>query len=123
MNASLPIIDDSSGDMTQCMPLRAGEPLDVATFHSLRSQAVLEGCKWDPQVGDASTLASFPLLISKSEWRRLASWSERLASEAVAAELELVTEHPYLLDRLGLPGPVRRALRQNTPLTTPALRW
>jgi glutathionylspermidine synthase len=123
MNASLPIPHDYSGDVKQRMPLRAGEALDATTFHSVRSRAVLEGCKWDPQVGDASTLASFPLLISRSEWSQLASWAEQLTMEAFAAEREIAGNRPALLDRLGLPRAVRRALRRDAPLTPAALRW
>src|SRR5207244_726560 len=42
------------------IPLRAGSPLAPGTFAALRRRAVLEGCKWDPQVGDVSTLSAFP---------------------------------------------------------------
>src|SRR5262245_63847880 len=67
-------------------PLRAGEPLDASRFMVLRRRAVLEGCKWDPQVGDVSTLAAFPRLLSRAAWSRLAGWAEVLARDPPAAE-------------------------------------
>jgi glutathionylspermidine synthase len=123
MNASLIPIDSCPERTVRRLPLRAGEALDNAAFYELRSRALLEGCKWDPQVGDVSTLASFPLLLPKAEWTRLAKWAEQLTAEAFATELELANEHPELLDRLGLPRAVRRALRRDAPFTATALRW
>jgi hypothetical protein len=70
---------------------------------------VLEHAKWDPQVGDVSTLAPFPLVLPADVWRDLGYLAELLAAEAGEAERELMGR-PDLIDRLGLPGPVRRAL-------------
>ena len=50
---------------------------------------MLEHCKWDPQVGDQATLASFPVFISTREWGGLASRAEQLARETVTSEQEL----------------------------------
>jgi glutathionylspermidine synthase len=96
-------------------------PLNESAFASVRRRAVLEGCKWDPQVGDTSTLAAFPLLMRRSEWRQLAAWAEQLTAETLAAEMEILGQ-PRLLDELGLPRAVRRALREDAPLTPAAAR-
>ena len=47
-------------------PIRAGTLLDADAFYHLRTEMVLDGCKWDPQVGDVTTLSAFPLLITES---------------------------------------------------------
>jgi hypothetical protein len=62
---------------------------------------VLEGCKWDPQVGDVATLAPFPLLIGRQEWDRLAHAAERLTTETLALEAALL-RRPELHAELGL---------------------
>ncbi len=103
-------------------PLRAGPSLKADVFHVLRRRAVLEGCKWDPQVGDVATLANFPLLLRSGEWRQLARWAEQLTAELIAAEREIVLTKPALLDDLGLPRAVCRALQAEGELTPPAAR-
>src|SRR5215472_2394915 len=68
--------------------LGTGNPLNECAMASIRRQAVLEGCKWDPQVGDVSTLAAFPLIMRGSVWSNLARYAEQLAAEAFSAEVE-----------------------------------
>jgi glutathionylspermidine synthase len=102
-------------------PLRAGAALDAEAFHAIRRAMVLEHCKWDPQVGDVSTLAPFPLILSAVAWRELERLTSQLAMETLAAERELL-ERPELHDDLGLPRAVRRALRFNKPPTPAASR-
>src|SRR5436190_8637832 len=104
-------------------PLRAGDSLDAGLFHKLRARAVLEGCKWDPQVGDAATLAPFPLLMPRDEWQKLERWSEQLTSEALAAEAEILSFQPDLLRLLGLPRSLRKVLCAEAPLSPSAARW
>ena len=101
--------------------VRAGVPLNESVFSTVRRRAVLDDCKWDPQVGDTSTLAAFPLLMRRSEWRQLAAWAERLTAETLAAEMEILGQ-PRWLDELGLPRAVRRVLREDAPLTPAAAR-
>jgi hypothetical protein len=101
--------------------LRAGPRCDHAAFAALRRRAVLHGCKWDPQVGDIETLAPFPLLLRRSVWRQLADWAERLTSEAMAAEEEIL-QRPELLRLLGLPRALRQVLGARQPLTPAAGR-
>src|SRR5215831_8180411 len=67
-------------------PLFASAPVAEEKFFAVRRRAVLEGCKWDPQVGDVSTLAEFSLLMKAAAWNELAELAERLAAETLAAE-------------------------------------
>jgi glutathionylspermidine synthase len=99
---------------------RALEPLDPAALDRVRCRMVLEHCKWDPQVGDAGTLAPFPLAIFDSTWRKLARWAELLSAEAAAAEAELLAR-PELHRRLGLPRGIRHAIGR-FPVTPGAAR-
>ncbi len=101
--------------------LHTGASIDPGTFAAIRRRAVLEGCKWDPQVGDVNSLADFPLIISRVEWTELASLAESLAAETLSAERE-VLNLPHLLDELGLPRRVRAALRGDAPVTPTAAR-
>ena len=89
--------------------LRAAEALDPVTMSALRRRAVLEGCKWDPQVGDVDTLTSFPLVLRRTVWKQLAAQAQRLAAEAAAAEEE-ISQRPQLLRKLGLPSVLCRLL-------------
>jgi glutathionylspermidine synthase len=101
--------------------VRAGDALDPERFFDLRRQAVMHGCKWDPQVGDQDTLARFPLVMASSTWKRIAAQAERLAVEAVSAEEE-IAQRPELLRQLGLPSLLRRVLEDKRPLTPAAGR-
>lgn len=91
-------------------PLAAGLALGTETFERIRRRTMLEGCKWDAQVGDVATLAAFPLLIERASWGALAMHAERLAAETVTAERELV-QRPELLRRLGVPRRICGELR------------
>ena len=79
-------------DLSSRLPLRTGAALDADIFQKVRRRALLEGCKWDPQVRDTPTLAPFPLLLRRSEWDLVAKWAENLSAEAFAAEREIVTD-------------------------------
>jgi hypothetical protein len=78
-------------------------------FADLRCRMILEGCKWDPQVGDVATLAPFPLVLPAAVARTLGHLAEQLTSEALLAERRLL-ERPELLRALGLPQAIRQAL-------------
>jgi hypothetical protein len=101
--------------------LRSEIAIDAASFSAVRRRAVLEGCKWDPQVGDVATLAPFPLVMKSSLWDVLAAQAEKLAAEATAAEIEIL-QRPELLKVLGLPRALRGALADSAPLTPAAGR-
>lgn len=96
--------------------LRAEEALEANAFSALRRSALLEGCKWDPQVGDTDTLAPFPLVLKTRVWKKIAAQAERLAAEAVLAEEEILSE-PRLIKGLGLPPALRRVLENQVSLT------
>ena len=87
------------------------EPLDAGAFADLRRRAMFDCCKWDPQVGDACVLARMPLVIARAAWTDVIATAEALAVETLAAERELAGR-PDLHRALGLPRPVRRALRR-----------
>jgi glutathionylspermidine synthase len=96
--------------------IRAGEEVAAADFSVLCRDAMLNGCKWDPQVGDKNTLASFPLVLKSSSWRRLASLAEQLTEESVEAEAEILGREVLLKD-LGLPTALRGILAKKSALT------
>ena len=101
--------------------IRTGPTLDPAVFAALRRRAVLEGCKWDPQVGDVDVLTPFPLVMRRGVWEKLAAQAEQLAAEAIAAEAEVAC-HPEMLRQLGLPRALRKVLGDKAPLTPTAGR-
>jgi len=92
-------------------PWIAVRALDDRTHAIVRRRAIFDAQKWDPQVGDTSTVAPYPLVISRDAWTEVSGMAEALARETAAAEAELVAR-PELHRRLGLPWAVRRALRQ-----------
>jgi glutathionylspermidine synthase len=83
--------------------------LQTAAYRRLRRRVVLDGCKWDPQVGDVATLAPFPLLLSQPTWHRLANDAEALASETLRIE-EALLHAPSLQRRIAVPRRLRRTL-------------
>ena len=106
----LQLVSPTPATEQQAPPCQAMEPVEPAAFDRIRRQMLLDHCKWDPQVGDVSTLAPFPLLITESTWRQLANWAELLAAEAAAAEVELLARHE-LHRMLALPRSIRRAFK------------
>ena len=92
-------------------PFRAVEPFPAALASVIRRRAIFECCKWDPQVGDVSTIADVPIVLDAAAWRSLVTIAELLAAEVVAAEQEL-RHRPELHKTLGLPWIVRRLFRR-----------
>lgn len=121
MTASIPALRCEPATAKPVRELRAEMPIDAASFSALRRRAVLEGCKWDPQVGDVATLAPFPLVMKSGVWDDLAAQAEKLAVESAVAELEIL-HRPELLKVLGLPRALRRVLAESTPLSPAAGR-
>jgi len=121
MTAALPDLYRGAHDGRQ--PLEAGlraEPsLDACIATSLRRQSMLNGCKWDIQVGDSTTLADFPLVMKRNTWEQLATLAENLAAEARAAEHE-IARRPEVLHLLGMPSALRKVLATPAPLTPAA---
>lgn len=99
----------------------AENSLDAGSFSALRRRAMLDGCKWDVQVGDVTALAPFPLVMNRSVWNQLAAQAEELAAEAMAAEQEIV-KRPELLRLLGLPTELLQVMTGHEPLTPAAGR-
>lgn len=105
----------------QTAGIRAADVLEPGIFRGIRRRAVLEGCKWDPQVGDVTTLAPFPLVMPRSAWAQLSAWAEGLAAEAAEAERE-ISGRPELLRVLGLPRKLQEILAGEAPLSPSAGR-
>jgi hypothetical protein len=99
----------------------ASREIPAAAFADIRVRMVLEGCKWDPQIGDTAILAPFPLIIPKEDADHLADLAERLAAEAFDAEQALL-DRPGCLKILGLPQAIRRALSHPAPPSPVAAR-
>jgi hypothetical protein len=114
-----PCIQPSLSKTPAIADLRAGNSLDAETFSALRRRAMLEGCKWDIQVGDSTTLAPFPLVMNGTLWHELAQQAEQLAAETAAAEKEIINR-PELLRLLGMPPALLNTLASNAPLTPAA---
>jgi hypothetical protein len=95
--------------------------LDREAWSEIRRRAVLDGCKWDPQVGDIDTLSPFPLVMKASVWNQLANYAEQLTAEAISAENE-ISHRPDLIAQLGLPRELRRVLANQSPITPAAGR-
>lgn len=101
--------------------LRAGPLCDPHAFAAIRRRVILQGCKWDPQVGDVETLAPFPLILPRRVWQKLARLTEELTAEVLAAEQEIL-QRPDLFAALGLPRALRQVLSSQAPLTPSAGR-
>src|SRR5262249_38717541 len=54
---------DCRSDQWGCTPR-----LDLEQFTAVRRRMVLDGFKWDPQVGDVGTLADFALALPPTVW-------------------------------------------------------
>ncbi|HLH56340.1 MAG TPA: glutathionylspermidine synthase family protein [Verrucomicrobiae bacterium] len=106
---------------TRSPGIRAGSALDSETALDLRRRAALEGCKWDSQVGDVTTLAPFPLVMKRSVWDHLSARAEQLTAEAAEAEQE-ISGRPDLLRQLGLPRRLQAVLADEAPLSPAAGR-
>ncbi len=99
-------------------------PLDAAAHREVRTAAIFDCCKWDPQVGDTDVLARTPLVLRAGAWREIAALSESLYGETLLAE-EAILAHPRELARLGLPPALVRTLRRGdlTPAPFRVMRF
>jgi glutathionylspermidine synthase len=79
----------------------------VKSFREIRNELLIDCCKWDSQVGDASTLCEFPLLMNHLEYEQLSQLAVNLTLELERAEQEITTR-PELLKMLGLPKKILR---------------
>lgn len=112
---------DAAASQSPFQGLRAEDELDAKTMAAIRRKVALDGCKWDAQVGDRSTLAPFPVVLKRKTWKQLSQWAEQLSAEMKQAEEE-ISRRPELLGRLGLPAPLRKVLEKDLPPTPSAGR-
>jgi glutathionylspermidine synthase len=98
-------------------PVRLGRALPRDTRIEIRRVMELRYFKWDAQVGDGSSLAPYPLLLTSATWCELARLAERLFDETARVEAELLAR-PSLHARLALPRALRRLFASGAP--TPA---
>jgi glutathionylspermidine synthase len=91
-------------------PLRFhSEPIPDEEFASIERFLQLECCKWDTQLGDVRVLLNRPLLIDPQSWAFVCEAAEKLALEAIGAELELL-QRENLQAKIGIPSRMRRVL-------------
>lgn len=98
--------------MTIHAPIAALEcalvPLAI-DYPAYRQQVIFRCCKWDPQVGDQSTIADQACVLSRRTASALATHAEALAAETLALE-EALAARSDLLATLGLGRKLRGAL-------------
>jgi len=70
--------------------VRLGTGVSAERLAGIRRELELNHCKWDAQVGNQTSLADAPLLMSRTAWFELSSLAERLFDETVAVEVELL---------------------------------
>ena len=100
---------ESHGGQWDC-PLRFhSELIPDEEFASIERFLQLECCKWDTQLGDVRVMLNRPLLIDPQSWLFLCDAAEKLAAEAVGAELELLQQENLQI-RIGIPPRMRRVL-------------
>ncbi len=95
------------------------ELVEPSRFRLLRRTMMLEHCKWDPQVGDQSTLSPFALSLPRRVIGSLFGLAERLAAELQDAETWILN-HPELIARLGLSRLISPVLSHVDQPPTPA---
>jgi glutathionylspermidine synthase len=93
--------------------LEAGPSLSLEAWNRLRTRAIFECCKWDPQSEDRPVLARYPIFLHARALEELKRFSECLATEALEAEKELLSR-PDLWSRLGIPRKIRRVMRASS---------
>ena len=114
--AYLPLDLDCNIQQWQCSAL-----LNADIAAQIRRAMMLQGFKWDTQVGDVNTLAPFALILPAQTWQQLAHLAECLTQEMLQAEAELQAR-PDLWQALGLPRSLRQAMSQPEPWTPAAAR-
>ncbi|MGZ8921096.1 MAG: glutathionylspermidine synthase family protein [Limisphaerales bacterium] len=100
--------------MSARLPYWTGEKLTPERFRKVRLRTIFECCKWDPQVEDTSTLAPYPILLTRSSWNEIAALAEKLAAETISGEEE-ISLRPELLKELALPRPIWKLLASEAP--------
>ncbi len=96
-------------------------PLDTEAYIQLKQEMLLEGFKWDAQIGDVNTLSPFALILPSRTWHQLGAIAEQLTVEMLSAEDEL-KQRSDLQKLLGLPDRVRQAMSIQADWTPSAAR-
>jgi glutathionylspermidine synthase len=78
-------------------------------YSDYRYDVIFNAYKWDPQVGDHSTVSEYALLIDRATAAKLETWAEKLSEETIAIEKKLI-ENPEPAKNLGLPKQIYKAL-------------
>lgn len=83
-------------------------PLAVS-MADFRRQVIFDCCKWDPQVGDTSTISDHACLLAPNTAAHLSNLAESLSRETLALE-QALSQRPDLFGRLAIPRPLRKLL-------------
>lgn len=83
----------------------------LPTDAAFRRAVIFQCCKWDPQVGDVSTISDQACVLSPETAAYLSRTAEQLAAETLALERALL-KRPELWRELGLGARLRGALAQ-----------
>ena len=78
------------------------EPLAGDVFAQIRRRAIFDCCKWDPQVGDACSIARHPLVLTRAAWTTSPTSQRHSRRRRSRRSAELV-QRPALHRALGLP--------------------
>ena len=79
------------------------------SYSDYRYEIIFNAYKWDPQVGDSSTIAKHALLMERETAEQLEQWAEQLSAETMAME-ESLLHRPDLSKNLGLPKKILKEL-------------
>lgn len=85
-------------------------------YSDYRYDVIFNAYKWDPQVGDANTVSEYVLVIDNQTADELETMAEQLSLETMSIEEQLIKK-PNLTNQLGLPRPIRLALKKVTNYT------
>jgi glutathionylspermidine synthase len=80
-------------------------------FAAYRRRVIFQSYKWDPQVGDVSTICDHACVLPAETLAQLRQMAEALAAETMALE-EALLQRPDLYRVLGLGSTLSRALAQ-----------
>ena len=89
-------------------PLKLAD-IPAERYSDYRYEVIFRGYKWDPQVGDANTIARHAALMRRDAMERLESWAEALSEETMRLE-EAIFQDLRLARELGLPREILKNL-------------
>jgi glutathionylspermidine synthase len=96
------------------LPWEVVGSLQPPSHDEFRRRAIFECGKWDPQSGDVSALAPFPIVLSQTAWQSVSRSAVALYQETLALETA-VLKRPERWRQLGIPRSIRSALRGAAP--------